>query len=267
MDERYKINSQNIFPTDMSGINISMIFGIPIIAIIVGELLILSGQMYFGLGIHMINLLAIIFMIIFSSLKLEKKNILQSLTLIILIRVISLSVPGFFTVAIAQYSLIYGVMYIPIYLTIKNQNISSKDLGMSAHRYYIYLPIAVMVGSIIALVGYKILNLEPINLIETIRLKDIILISTIMLVFISPVEEIIFRSVLQTRLEKMFNYPWCILLSAGLFGVMHLNGMEIFATFLGIVNGYIFYKTRSLPFIITTSGIANIMLFGILPNL
>ena len=38
-----------------------------------------------GLGIHIINFLVIIFIIIFSKLSLKEKNVLQSLTLLIIV--------------------------------------------------------------------------------------------------------------------------------------------------------------------------------------
>ena len=47
---------------------------IPIIVIIAGELIMLSGNMLTGLGIHIVNFLAIILKIIFGNLSLKEKN-------------------------------------------------------------------------------------------------------------------------------------------------------------------------------------------------
>lgn len=247
---------------------IYFILGVAISGIIIGELLIFSKQTFVGLGIHIINLLAIIFIIIFSSMKLEEKNVLQSLTLVILLRIINLSVPQLFTVELLQYSLIYGVIFISIYLTIKNQNISSKDLGVNFQKLYIYIPVAVIIGSVVAMIEYRILG--PIPLIGAIRPTDIILISIVMFIFIAPVEETIFRSILQTRLEKIFGMRYGILLSGSIFGVMHsgygIAAEILFATIFGIIVGYFFYKTKNLPFVISIHGTVNVMLFGILPK-
>lgn len=247
---------------------IYFILGVTMFGIVAGELLIFSKHIFAGLGIHIINLLAIIFMIIFSSMRLEEKNVLHSLILVILLRVVNLSVPQLFTVELLQYSLIYGVVFISIYLTIKNQNISPKDLGINFQKFYIYMPVAIIMGSVVAMIEYRILG--PIPLIGAIRPADIILIGIVMFIFIAPVEETIFRSILQTRLTKIFGVKYGILLSGSLFGVMHSSygivAEIIFATFFGIIIGYFFYKTKNLPFVVSIHGTVNVMLFGILPK-
>jgi len=242
---------------------------VPIFGIIAAEGLMFFDKIFQGLGIHIVNLFTIIFIIVFSSVRLEEKNILQSLILIIMLRIVNLSMPQFFTVAILQHSLIYGIMFIPIYHVINNQQISLKELGIDFRKLYIYLPVAIFIGIIIGLIEYKILS--SISFIEEIKISSMILISIIMFVFIGPVEEIIFRSIIQTRIEKVFGSMSAILLSGGLFGVMHASyGMinEImFTTMFGIVLSYIFYRTRNLPFIVTIHGTANVMSFGILAKM
>lgn len=235
-----------------------------IFAIIVGEMTLYIGDVLLGLVIHLLSLLAIIFKIIFGDLDIKIKNILQGLILVILLRAVNLSIPQFFTTTI-QYSMIYGIMFIPIYMTIKNQNISAKDLGINFKKFHIYLPIAIILGSIIAVIEYKISN--PIHLIEDVNIPNIIIIAILMFIFIGPVEEIIFRSILLSRVEKLFDPKYGILLSGGIFGIMHMSYgiIEIlFTTIFGIILGDIFQKTRSLPFIVVTHGTANVILFVVL---
>lgn len=232
------------------------------IGLVAGELIMFYGNILAGLGIHIINLLVIVFIIIFSNLSLKEKNVLQSLTLLIILRMINLSMPPFFS-GLLQYPLIYGIMFVPIYLTIKNQNISNKELGINFSRLYIYIPIAVIIGIITAMAEYRIIN--PI-----IRFSDIVSIPIIMFAFIGIVEEVIFRSIFQTRLEKIFGLRYGLLLTGGIFGIMHsryeiLNEI-LFAGIFGIIIGYIFQKTRNLFFTTSIHGTANVILFGILPN-
>lgn len=251
------------------------VFGIPtlgiyILGIIVGEILISYGQIFSGIGIHTVNLVAIIFAIIFSSKKLEERDILQSLMPVILLRIIALSMPQLFASQLLQYSLIYAIMFIPIYFIIKSQNISSKDLGMDLgidfRKLYIYLPVGLIIGTVMAMIEYKILRPEP--LANVSRLSDVILISMVMFIFLGPVTEIIFRSIIQTRFEKMLSSTYAILMSGSIFGIMYANygivSEVAFATIFGIVNGYIFYKTKSLPFIVLINGTTNIMVFCLL---
>lgn len=240
---------------------------IPMFGIIVGELLMSHNDVSYGLGIHAINLLAIVLLITLSDLSIDKKNVLQSLILLILLRIINLSIPQLFTIVIIQYPLIYGIMFIPIYSIIKSQHISAKELGIDFKRFYIYLPVAVVIGAIAAIFEYKILG--PIPLIEKIEPSDIILIVIIMFIFVGMVEEIIFRSILQTRIEKVLGPWYAILLSGSIFGIMHASygiiNEILFASIFGIILGYIFHKTRNLPFVVSIHGTTNVILFGILP--
>lgn len=242
---------------------------IPILSLIAGELLIFNGNIFPGLGIHIINLMLIILLIIFGNLNLDIKNVLQGLTLVILLRVVNLSMPQFFTTTLLQYPLVYGVMFIPIYNTVKNQQISSKELGINFNKFYIYLPIAILIGIVMAIIEYGILGSTA--LIDNIRFSNIALITIIMTVFIGTVEGIIFGPILQTRLKNVFGLRYGILLTGVIFGIMHstygIVNEILFATIFGIVLGYIFQKTRNLPFTVSILGVTNIMLFGILPLL
>jgi membrane protease YdiL (CAAX protease family) len=238
-----------------------------IIAIIFGELAIFHKDVLYGLSIHIINLLAIIIIIILNEkMSIKINNALQSLVLVILLRVMNLSIPLFFTTILQQYPLIYGIMFLPIYILIQNQHISTKELGINFRRFYIYLPISILIGVIMTAAEYRIL--DPLPLRQT-RLSDMVLIVIISIIFIGSVEEIIFRIILQSRLEKIFGLRYGILSSGLLFGIMHstygvINEI-LLASIFGIALGYIFKKTKSLPFIVSINGITNISSFGILP--
>lgn len=240
---------------------------IPLLVLTIGELSIFFGNSYYGLGIHLVNLLAIILIAIFSPIEIKEKNILQALTLPIILRIINISMPQFFTTTFLQYPLIYGIMFIPIYQIIKVQQMSSNEIGLNFKKLHIYLPLAFQIGIAVAFVEYMILNPEP--LISKIRLSDIILLSIIMIVFIGTIEETIFRSIIQTRIEKVFGTRNGILLSGSIFGIMHTGygiiDEVMFASIYGIFIAIIFQKTRNLPFIISIHGISNVMLYGVFP--
>lgn len=234
-----------------------------------GEFMMFSGHVYTGLAIHVINLQAIILILVFSKIPLETKNILQSLILLLQMRIINLAMPQFFTITLLWYPLVYGVMFVPVYSVIKSQQISLNEIGINSRRLYIYLPAALLIGAALAMLEYHILHPAP--LIKNITFSNIFMISIIMFVFIGAVEELMFRSILQTRLEKLLGLKYGLLLSSVIFGVMHsgygLVNEILFATFFGLILGYIFQKTSSLPFIMIIHGTANVLLFGILPIL
>jgi len=237
------------------------------LAIAAGEILIFFSFVYSGLAIHIINLQAITLLLIFKNDSSEIKMIFQSLILLLLMRIVNLEMPHFFTMSLLWYPLTYGVMYIAVYSVIRNQHISFKELGMNLERLHVYLPAALLIGAVAALIEYRILR--PLPFIENTGLSNLILISVVMFIFVATIEELIFRSILLTRLEKVFDPGIALILSGILFGIMHsgYGRMDeiLFAGIFGIIIGYIFQKTRSFPFIMLIHGTANVFLFGILP--
>ncbi len=238
-----------------------------IISLMAAELLIFNGNIFQGLSIHLLNLLAMIFIVAFYYKNLDTYLVLQGLTLVTLLRVVNLAMPQFFSDTLVQYSLIYGVMFVNIFYTIKDLKISPKELGADFNKFYIYFPVAILMGIVVSIVEYKILSPEA--LINTLSMPNIVLISIVMIMFIGMVECMIFFSILQTRLEKLFGLRYGLILVGIMFGIMHstygIVNEVVFATIFGIMLSYIFQNTRSLPFIVTVLGTVNIMLFGLLP--
>jgi membrane protease YdiL (CAAX protease family) len=91
-----------------------------------------------------------------------------------------------------------------------------------------------------------------------------------MVLFVGLVEEIIFRSILQTRIEQALSMQEALLITSFLFGLMHSGygtfNEILYTGFVGLVLGFAFYKTKSLPFVAILHGFVNVFLFGILPH-
>ncbi|WP_394326042.1 CPBP family intramembrane glutamic endopeptidase [Methanosarcina horonobensis] len=92
-----------------------------------------------------------------------------------------------------------------------------------------------------------------------------------MVFLVGLIEEIIFRSILQNRLEVFLGSREGLIITSVLFGLMHSvygNVIEVFyALLVGFIIGYIFYKTRSLPLVAMIHGFINVFLFGVIPHL
>lgn len=240
---------------------------VPIFAIAAGEIFMFFSMLYYGLAIHIINLQSISLAPIFKNFSSEIKMIHQSLIILLLMRIVNLAMPYFFTTKLLWFPLTYGIMYIAVFSVIKKQQISYKELGFIFTRFNIYLPIAILIGAFSAIIEYNIL--KPLPLIDDIGFSNLILLAVVMFIFVGAIEELIFRSILLTRLEKVFEPGTALLISAFLFGIMHsgygLIDEILFTMIFGIVIGYIFQRTRSFPFILVIHGTANILLYGILP--
>ena len=123
-------------------------------------------------------------------------------------------------------------------------------LAIAESEYYIIRP------------GYLIPDLSFINILK---------VSVVMILFIGFVEELIFRSILQTRLEEAMGMFSGLVITSVLFGMMHSGYGTfyeiLFTSLAGFIIGYLFQRTRSLPFITLIHGLVNIFLFGIIPHL
>lgn len=248
---------------------------VSVLAIVIGEMLIFSGQAIYGLALHIIHLQALTILIIKDrnffpiSRDMDIKPIFQSFALLLLMRIVNMAMPIFFIPSIFWISVIYGVMFIPIYSVLKHQNFTLKEVGFQCRKLNVfalsYLPVALFIGYMLALLEFQIIQPEP--MIDNLNVQNVIVLSLIMFLFVALVEELIFRSILQTGLERALGMNRGLLLASILFGIMHSGygsfNEILFATFAGMVIGFLYQKTRCLPFIVIIHGTINVFVFGI----
>lgn len=89
----------------------------------------------------------------------------------------------------------------------------------------------------------------PDVLAETMKQLSNNVIGCFSIAVLGPIlEEVLFRGAIQGYLMRRYNNPWVgIIVSAAIFGVIHLNPIQVFyAFFLGIAFGWIYYRTRSI---------------------
>ncbi|WP_052735095.1 CPBP family intramembrane glutamic endopeptidase [Methanosarcina mazei] len=242
--------------------------GIPILAIIFAEALILLGRADVALWIHIATLVGLFLATTFTERK-ELFITCQALMLLPLLRLLNLSMPIFFDFTLYALIFIYATMAIPVVMVIIYQGLTYDEIGATFRRIWLYFPLSVLMGYGLATGEYYIIWTE--SLIPTPSLPDLLIITVVMVLFVGLVEEIIFRSILQTRLNKLIGIREGILLSAILYGFMHSGYGDyyliLYTSFIGVIIGYIFYKTQSLPLIVLIHGFVNVFLFGIFPYL
>ena len=79
-------------------------------------------------------------------------------------------------------------------------------------------------------------------------------------------EEVMFRGAIQGYMMRRMRSPWAAIIAAALvFGIFHMNPVQIvYATLLGVVFGWIYYRTGSLMSVIVghvlNNTIATIMM-------
>lgn len=232
-----------------------------IILIIIAEIFLFFGYGISSIVIHSLNIVLIIgFTIIKSDHKL-----IQVILLLSLLRIVNISLPVFFSFTIYWLASVYAIMFIPVALTIRDQNLRLRDLGMTFSKIYL-LPLAIILGIGLGMIEYFVLS--PTALIPNLTPGEIFKLSIVMFFFIGVVEEIIFRSLLQQRLEEKIGLFKGLIVASIIFGAMHSGYSNyyqfLFACFAGLTIGFSFQRTRSLPFAVIVNGVNNVILYGIL---
>lgn len=239
----------------------------PILSITLAELLIFLGQMGAAVWIHIFTLIALSL----SNIVLkdpEIHRIYQAFMLLPVLRLVNLSMPIFFDTTLYTFVFIYGPLAIPVAVIVLHQRDSLENIGITLKHIVPYMFLSVPLGFLLGFGEY--LTIRTGYLIPDLTFTNLLELTIIMVFFVGFIEELIFRSILQTRLENALSLWEALLITSILFGLMHSGYgtiQEILYTgFVGFVMGLAFYKTKSLPFIAVIHGFVNVFLFGILPH-
>jgi membrane protease YdiL (CAAX protease family) len=147
----------------------------------------------------------------------------------------------------------------------RGQNLSISDVGLNLKN----MPLQLLIlwgGLAIGFIEYLIL--EPAAIVSNLDPFNIIL-SIILLLSAGFTIELIFRGLIQQRADNLMGKLWGILFVSVLFTSQYIgwNSVPYLAFVFGvsIIYGYVFQKTSSILGVSVSHGIANIMLFLILP--
>ena len=241
---------------------------IPIVAIALAELMIYSGRKLEAMGIYALVLLGLSLSIIYIKNK-DIQKTYQSFLLLPLLRLVDFSMPIFYEEKLYNLIFIYCLMAIPVSIAAINQEFTSTQLGVTFKKIWLYIPLSVFMGLLLGAGEYIIVGKNP--LIQDLSILNLLSLTIIMVLLVSPIEEMIFRSILQNRLETVLGGRKALIVTSILFGLMHSgygSVYEIFyITLVGAVIGYLFYGTRSLPLVALIHGFMNVFFFGIIPLL
>ena len=239
---------------------------IPVMCIGIAELLIFSGRMKAAVCVHIGVLIALSLSNVFIKDPGVNK-IYQALIFLPALRIVNLSMPIFFETTLYAFIFIYGPLAIPAAIVVIHQRNLFKDIGITTKHLLTYMVLSVPLGFLLALGEY--MTIRPGYLIPDLTFGNLLKLTLIMIFFVGLVEELIFRAILQTRLEQALSLSEALLITSLLFGLMHSGygtfNEILYTSFVGFLMGIIFYKTRSLPFLAIIHGIVNVFLFGILP--
>lgn len=241
--------------------------GTPVATITLIELLIFGGRLKEASIAYTLLLLSLSYSIAVMK-KPEIRKIYQAFLLLTIFRLVNFSMPIFFEKNLYSFIFVYVPMTIPITLVAVHQKVKYERKRDTLKRIWIYLPLSILAGLILGQIEYILIGAR--ELISDLSSINLLILIIVMVFIVGLIEELIFRSILQTSLEKFLGSAWGIFLSSLLFGIMHSTygtPYEIVYTFfLGGFLGYLFYRTRSLPLVVMIHGSVNVFLFGIIPH-
>lgn len=235
-------------------------------AIILGEVLTTYYSMRAGLITHS---LVLFLLIIHSSLSYKNRNfsnLLTSMMILPMIRIVGLSMPIMQIKPLYWFSIISIPLFAAAFIIMRIQGIDRKKVGLVFGNIPVQLAVA-STGIIFGFVEYFILKPKP--LISSFSLEPLLLASALLIISTGFAEELLFRGILQRNAEKVFGMGFGLLYASLLFTSLHIGWKShldwIFVFGVAMFYGYSFQKTRSLFGITLSHGLSNIFLFLIVP--
>ncbi len=235
-----------------------------LIAITGAELLTALVNPLLGVILHIIIMVSLI---IHASLMVKGLNreLYLTLSLVPMIRLLSLSMPLINFPQIYWYAIIAVPLLIAVYMLMKKLGYTRNDVGLNFHKLPYQILIALF-GVPLGIAEYYIL--KPVPLISSFSWQSLILPALILLVCTGFVEELCFRGVIQHAAEDSLK-KWGVVYVAGIFAVMHIGYLSIldvlFVLGVGLIFGILVKKTGSISGVTMAHGIANILLYLVVP--
>ncbi|ODS37034.1 hypothetical protein BEH94_08270 [Candidatus Altiarchaeales archaeon WOR_SM1_SCG] len=216
---------------------------------------------YLGIAIHVILILILLSYSFFPG---RECSVYMPILLIPpLMRILSTSLIGF--QFIHTIIIINSLLILTAYLFIKNNKIPLKDIGISTGNVKLQL----FIGATGILLGYTEYIILGEQIIGEVIFPTFIAYSFALFLFTGFSEELVFRGIILTNLKSVIGRNYALVFVSLVFTVMHIiwkNPLDIlFVFFVALFYGYVFLKTKSLLGISMSHGLANIMLFLVIP--
>ncbi len=219
-----------------------------------------------GLLIHVSLLLWLLWQGVSGGEK-SQRDLLLSLTIAPLIRLLSVSLPLISLPQLSWYPLVAVPLLLSTFLIVRQIGLSRRALGLSLG----WLPLQLTIwGGGFGLGAIEYIILRPAPLIKTFSIDSLLLPSLNLIVFTGFNEEIIFRGLLMATTLPILK-RWSPLYVSLLFAVLHIGYLSItdviFVFFAGLIFAYIVFWGGSILGVTLAHGFANITLFLIMPYL
>jgi hypothetical protein len=246
-----------------------------LLAVVLAEL-VTTGIFPFGPLAHpqpvwgiMCHIAILVAALLHSALGLSANNrqrqLVLSLALVPLVRIISLSMPLVGVPQLWWYPIIYIPLMAAALVAVRILGYRAEEVGFAFRLFPVQIAVG-LTGIVFGIVEYLILASEAI--VAELTWQAAWLPALILLVTTGFVEEFIFRGVLQRAAVERFQWRGMLYVSV-LFAVLHVGFLSwldvIFVFSVALFFSWVVKKTGSLFGVTLSHGITNIMLFLVVP--
>ncbi len=236
-----------------------------LLAITAAETVTVFIQPVWGIVCHAIVLVAVVMHSALAS-DYRYRQLILSLALVPLVRIISLCMPLVNIPQIWWYPIIYAPLLVAAIVVVRILGHSLGEVGLNFKRIPLQLAVA-LTGIAFGVAEYFILAPEP--MVIELTWREVWLPALIFLMCTGFVEEFIFRGVLQRAATEVFGSWWGIIYVSLLFAVLHVGFLSwidvIFVFAVALFFGWVVEKTGSLFGVTLAHGITNILLYLVVP--
>lgn len=247
----------------------------PLVFIISGESFFFLKEMEPPLVFHGLNL---IYCVLVSMIYHEASRVLQTFSLISVLRMMNIGMPTFFNLTVFWLPFIYAPVIVGALLVVYGESerkglpdsilqYIKKVRGTNPGKLAIFFITGIAAGAILGSIEFYIL--KPERLIPDFNISSILLLFVVMFVFVGFGEELIFRYLLQNRIKAHTGSWEAILITSFVFALMHSGYSSLlylgYVFVIGLVFGISYERTKSLFFVSVLHGAINFFLFSILP--
>ena len=193
------------------------------------------------------------------------RQLILSLALVPLVRIISLSMPLVNIPQIWRFPIIYAPLLVAAIVVVRILGLRAREVGLNFSSFPVQLAVGLS-GLLFGVIEYFILAPEP--MVIELTWREVWLPALIFLMCTGFVEEFIFRGVLQRTAVEAFGWRGIIYVSL-LFAVLHMGFLSlidvVFIFFVALFFGWVVKKTGSLLGVTLAHGIINILLYLVVP--
>lgn len=240
-------------------------FWLYFIAFTAAELVTALLQPFIGIICHGVILSALLVQSAFIS-DVRSRNFTTSLSLVPLVRIMSLIMPLASVPLIYWYILIYAPLLIAAVVVMRTVKLKPRQIGLVSRGLPLQIAMAIVTGIAFGVLEYYILKPQP--LVAEFSLEQIWPAAIIILMTTGLVEEFIFRGVLQQTSEASMGRMGLVYTSA-IFAILHIGHLSVIDVAVVFAIALFFAavvkRTGSLIGVILSHGLTNIFLFLIGP--